>query len=269
MKFEGLTGNAGFFNSHYASLGRRSSVSGVAHTWELLLCQTQATVCINEQQYSVIPGDLICLCPEDAWKFSLPFQASYVRVLHTVDDLAKRMQGWADVFTVRDVQAVKTAMQEIACAQQRQDELGLAAALLSLIVMLDKEQQRDALLDAGSRKKTRDSIRAGVEYIEQHYREKCTLNQIAAYADRSPIYFHDVFRDVMGITPYEYIAQLRLEEAKRLLSMSDMDPCDIAEYCGFCSQSYFNFVFKKAMGVTPLNYRRAAVTQYLDTQNDD
>jgi AraC-like DNA-binding protein len=268
MKWNIIHCEAGFFNSQYASLGRRSTVSGKARIWELLLCETSASVCINEQSYTVASGDLICLRPGDEWKLSLPMRASYVRISEDAEDLIERMQGWARVFPLHDAYSVKTAMNEIAKAQQKQDALLLSATLLSLVVMLDKAQSKDAQLDAGARKKTRDSIRAGIAYIEEHYREKCTLNQIAAHAERSPIYFHDVFQDVMGMTPYEYIAQLRLDEAKRLLSLSDMDPCDIAAYCGFCSQSYFNFVFKKAMGMTPLNYRRNETTRYLNTENE-
>ena len=267
MKIEDMNCRAGYFNSQYAPLGRRSTVSGKAVAWELLLCDTQGTVCMNGMAYAVEAGCVVCLHPGDEWKISLPCRASYVR-MGSADELTARMQGWARVFAVRDAGAVKTAMGDITLAQQKQDTLACAAALLSLIALLDKEQQRDAQLEAGSRKKMRDSIRAGIEYIEEHYREKCTLNQIAAYADRSPIYFHDAFGDVMGMTPYEYIAQLRLEEAKRLLSLTDMDPCDIAEYCGFCSQSYFNFVFKKAMGMTPLNFRRTAAVQYLNASNE-
>ena len=268
MKWNAIYCEAGFFNSQYASLGRRSAVSGKAQTWELLLCDTQGTACINEQNYTVAQGDLICLRPGDEWKLSLPMRASYVRIGEDAEDVIERMQSWTRVFSVHDAHAVKTAMNEIAEAGQKQDTLLLLATLASLVVMLDQEHNRDTKLDAGARKRTRDSIRAGIAYIEEHYREKCTLNQIAEHAERSPIYFHDVFQDVMGITPYEYIAHLRLEEAKRLLSLSDMDPCDIAEYCGFCSQSYFNFVFKKAMGMTPLNYRRSAAARFLDAENE-
>jgi AraC-like DNA-binding protein len=149
-------------------------------------------------------------------------------------------------------------------AQDTHDKLTGMAALLSLISALDAQQRHMVCWDSGASRKMRDSLRAGLAYIQEHYREKCTLNEIAAHAGRSPIYFHDVFQQVMGVTPYEYIAQLRLAEAKRRLTMTDEDPVDIAQSCGFCSQSYFNFVFKKAMGMTPLNYRRRAAAKYLE-----
>ena len=268
MKWNAIHCEAGFFNSQYASLGRRSAVSGKAQTWELLLCDTQGTACINEQNYTVAQGDLICLRPGDEWKLSLPVRASYVRIGEEAEALVERMQGWGRVLGVRDAQAIRAVMSEIAMSEQKQDELSQTAALLSLIVMIEQDYSKDSRLDLRTRTKMRDSIRAGIAYIEEHYREKCTLNQIAEHAERSPIYFHDVFQDVMGMTPYEYIAQLRLDEAKRLLSLTDMEPCDIAEYCGFCSQSYFNFVFKKAMGMTPLNYRRGAALRYLNAKDE-
>jgi iron complex transport system substrate-binding protein len=118
---------------------------------------------------------------------------------------------------------------------------------------------------AGASQKTQQAVRLGLAYIREHFREKCTLKEIAAASGRSPIYFHDVFKEIMNVTPYEYIAELRLEEAKRQLTLTDLDPAIIAEQCGYCSQSYFNFVFKKSTGMTPLHFRRAKAASYLGT----
>ena len=264
MNWEGIDFEAGYFNSPCASLGRRTSISGHAKTWELMLCDREGTVSRNDEDYTVTAGDVLCLCPGDHWRISLPFCGYYVRIHDKQGTLGERIRHWPPLFSVQRPEDMIALVCTAAQAQDAHDTLTGMAALLSIISALDAQQHHTVSLDSSTSPKMRDSLRAGLAYIQEHYREKCTLNEIAAHAGRSPIYFHDVFQKAMDMTPYEYIAQLRLAEAKRRLTMTDEDPVDIAQSCGFCSQSYFNFVFKKAMGMTPLNYRRRAAAKYLE-----
>ena len=269
VKLDGVSCVAGYFNSQHAPISRRTCVVRSAAAYEIECVDTEGgQLTINGQTYDIHRGMVLCLRPGDECRVSLPYRAYYLRLTDEVGDLTGRMLGWDRVVSVRRPEGLSQCICRIAEAQSQGDDVQVAALMLVLVSELEHEYGRECRIDAGARKKMRDSIRAGIQYIEKHYREKCTLTQIAEHAERSPIYFHDVFQDVMDMTPYEYIAKLRLDEAKRRLALTDEDPADIAEYCGFCSQSYFNYVFKKAEGITPLNFRRRAAAYYWESGDD-
>jgi two-component system response regulator YesN len=270
VKLDGVSCVAGFFNSQHAPGFRRTTAVRRAEAYEIECVDSDGgQLYINDQPYEIRRGMVLCLRPGDVCRLPLPYRAYYLRLTDEVGDLTGRMNDWDHVFPVRRAQGMAECIRRIAEAQSKSDDVLVAALVLGLVSELDHEYGRASRIDLGARKKMRDSIRAGIEYIESHYREKCTLNQIAEHAGRSPIYFHDVFGEVMGMTPYEYIAKLRLDEAKRRLALTDEDPADIAAYCGFCSQSYFNYVFKKAEGITPLNFRRRAAAYYWGEAADE
>ncbi len=257
---------AGYFNSVYAFPRRRTTTLTCCGGWELLCFDTEATVFVAQEEYKIPAGGVLCLRPDEEWRVTLPCRWYYVRMDHLPDAMGELVQTFGRLPAVSNVDCVRECMIEISLAQREGDVLQCTAKLLSLLSLLQKENEIEVRMSEAHRSKTKEAIRAGLDYIREHYREKCTLKEIAAHAGRSPIYFHDVFSEIMGLTPYEYIAQLRLEEAKRLLLMTDQDPADIAENIGFCSQSYFNFVFKKAVGTTPLNFRRAASGEYIEVE---
>lgn len=259
---------AGYFNSAYA-LGRRRTVTLTCRKgWELICFDSEVTVFLPEGEYDLSTDSVLCLRPGEEWRVSLPCRMYYVCADGLPEELERLMQTTGRLPAAAPVDRVREYMADIALAQREGDALSCTAKLLSLLSLLQKESKARARLSEVGSAKTREALRLGLEYIRAHYREKCTLKDIAAVSGRSPIYFHDVFSEVIGMTPYEYIAQLRLEEAKRRLLTTDEDPADIAEAIGFCSQSYFNFVFKKATGMTPLNFRRAASGEYLSDETE-
>ncbi len=268
MNFNGISCVAGLFNSAHALLGRRASLNYTASCPEILLIEAEGVVYVNDAAHTVAPGTVLCLRPGDECRLPLPYRAYYVRFADVQGDLLARMEDWNRVLLTTEPEIVVALIRDIADAQEKEDLFAAMSALLGLLSLLEHACRRADQLANGARKKTQDSLRAGLDYMDAHYCEKCTLKEIAASADKSPIYFHDVFSEAMGITPYEYMAQLRLKEAKRRLALTTEEPGDIATSCGFCSQSYFNFVFKKAMGMTPLHYRRALASQYLAAEAD-
>ncbi|QJC54048.1 helix-turn-helix domain-containing protein [Paenibacillus albicereus] len=84
-----------------------------------------------------------------------------------------------------------------------------------------------------------------------------TLPRLAERAHLSPNYLSGLFRQEVGLTISAYIQRERIEEAKKLLSLTDYPVADIAAWLSFHDQSYFIKVFKKWEGQTPRAYRRA------------
>ena len=93
-------------------------------------------------------------------------------------------------------------------------------------------------------------------YIRSHTNEPITLHDVAQQINRSTSYIMKHFKSELGINIGAFITRCRLEEAKSLLTWSEMSLAEISNYLCFSSQSYFQNVFKKKYGVTPMSYRK-------------
>jgi len=100
-------------------------------------------------------------------------------------------------------------------------------------------------------------LRPVVEYISEHYCEKIYIDKLAEMINVSADYFTKMFNASIGKTPIEYINGLRVNEAMRLLSETEMSVAEIAEKIGFCNPNYFHKIFKQYMDVSPLAYRKS------------
>ena len=102
-----------------------------------------------------------------------------------------------------------------------------------------------------------DQVRAKqmIAFLQTHFREKLTLDQVAQAASVSRNTCLSCFRRVLGLSPMEYLTQRRLEYALHLLLTSDLPVAQVAEACGFGDASYFGKRFRKQMGLTPSQYR--------------
>lgn len=104
--------------------------------------------------------------------------------------------------------------------------------------------------------------RDAYEFVNENYTGDCSLRRMAEALNISPNYLHTVFVRHIGMTPFEYVTQKRIEKAKKLIMAGEKTMLEIAMEIGFCSQSHFNKVFKEKTGKTPVEYRNALLEQY-------
>ncbi len=98
-----------------------------------------------------------------------------------------------------------------------------------------------------------------LQYIQTHYTESLSLQELASIALLSPNYLCKVFKDVTGRSISEYIQQLRLKKVCDLLETYDYSLEEIAQEVGYQNAGYLSRVFKKEYGQTPSEYRRKIV----------
>lgn len=96
---------------------------------------------------------------------------------------------------------------------------------------------------------------AVTNYIQHHLSEPITAEQIAEHLFMSRGRFSVNFKEQSGVTPAAFIQQKKIEEAKRLLDVTDKTASAIAAYLGYSSPAHFAAVFKKYAGCTPAEYR--------------
>lgn len=129
--------------------------------------------------------------------------------------------------------------------------------LLSLLVRETEHLQKNVHLSSVNER----VIEEAIDYINTHYLENIELSDIAAHVHLTKIYFHNLFKSATGVTTHQHILSKRMERAKKLL-VSCENIADVAQRCGFGSQSYFNYVFKKETGMTPKQYKKSLSQSY-------
>lgn len=82
------------------------------------------------------------------------------------------------------------------------------------------------------------------------------LTDLAAVAGMSEYHFSRLFKQSMGMAPYQYVIQQQVEQAKRLLKQRDGAVASVAHECGFKSQSHLSRHFRQLTGVTPQKYQQ-------------
>ena len=94
-------------------------------------------------------------------------------------------------------------------------------------------------------------------YLERKEEGRITLRSVARDVGISYCHFSKVFKQSMGMTPTNYIAERRIEQAKRLMEETDLAISEIALRTGFSGQSHFATSFRRLAGVNPRSFRRA------------
>lgn len=98
-------------------------------------------------------------------------------------------------------------------------------------------------------------ITKALEYIAAHYTENLTLQSVADFVHLSKSYFSLLFKKQTDRNFIDYLIELRIREAKKLLAHNDGRVYDVALAAGFKDVKYFSKVFKKVTGITPMEYR--------------
>lgn len=99
------------------------------------------------------------------------------------------------------------------------------------------------------------SVARAQHYIEQHYMESITVEKMANLGYMSKTSFNRRFKKEVGITPIEYLIEVRIKMAKLMLKRKENQITDIALRCGFGSSAHFSACFQKHVGLAPSEYR--------------
>ncbi len=94
-----------------------------------------------------------------------------------------------------------------------------------------------------------------MKYLEGYMGRPLRMEQVASYFYMTPQRFCTLFHDVHGVTPLQYLQQIRMKNACSWLSHSGMMVHEIASRCGYSSPIHFSQQFKKIHGCSPRSYR--------------
>lgn len=241
-----------------------------------IIMKGSSLFCINGINYTVSTGDLILLNPgtlhksvpvitpnstcclecymgfaeieyRDCIKNTLPLFHGQNQILHMNDKLKH------DVF-----QLCLAVHKEIKSALPGRYFM-IKSYLIQMLCLLYREQQtapkpgRGYVFQSTNKEYIVNEI---IRYMEEHYREKISLEQIAENMYLSTFYISKLFKSETGDTPINYLIQLRLEKAKEILDTHpEQSIQQISASVGYDDAYHFSKLFKKHYGISPLYYR--------------
>lgn len=132
--------------------------------------------------------------------------------------------------------------------------------LLNSILIQNSRSLKEADILTSKKKATRQEIYRRVYYakdfIDVHFTENLTLKEIAGVALLSENHLLRSFKKTFKITPFQYITQLKIAEAKRQIIDTENSITEIATSLGYSSLSNFSYYFKNVVGLSPMDLRK-------------
>ncbi len=165
------------------------------------------------------------------------------------------------VLNPKEKQFVETLLETMVAEKEKGDICEspyMQFSLMQLLLFINKNNRRPASDIDSYANSTHKSIAEITGYINNHYTENLSLNTISDLFYISPCYFSRTFKKLCGISFSEYLNNVRVKEARKLLYKTDMQITNVAEAVGFGSTTHFNRVFKTLTGMGPLAYRKAS-----------
>lgn len=214
--------------------------------------------------YEVAAGALYVIEPGEAWACQskdLTFQHLFIapdllkHVATEAMEYEKPLPHFPHLYlldaplsiTLRDLYARSTAP-----ASRLQQQEMLLHALAQLI--LSHAKDRGEIHKQGWE---RPAIKRIKTYLEEHYAEDISLEELASIANLSAFHLSRVFHQTVGLPPHAYQTQVRIARAKTLLAQG-YSVGYVASETGFFDQMHFTRHFKRRVGVTPGAYRKTA-----------
>ncbi|MGN0396067.1 MAG: response regulator [Coprococcus sp.] len=137
------------------------------------------------------------------------------------------------------------------------DECDLCANALNLFETMNEFEKNlfKEYMDRYEQDSTRP-IRLAKQYIQNHYMEQISLEEVSDYVGLSPAYFSVIFKKEADIGFAKYLMNVRVEQAKVLLRETNLSVSDICKKVGYKDLKYFTQTFSKLTGVKPAVFRK-------------
>ncbi|MCR5774694.1 MAG: AraC family transcriptional regulator [Lachnospiraceae bacterium] len=230
---------------------------------------------INGTEYGVEPGDIIIFnqvephgwivqggvmevlvltfVPEIVADPASPYDDEYLKPFFYLGSHFKNLISSSDKRT----KEIYETMDEISREARRREkgfEGMIRADILRILTLLVRHYERENSefdISLNEKKRSMKRLEQAIYYINSHYTEHVTLEEVASLAYMSPNYFSSYFKNVTSRGFSDYITMLRLNRVRELFLTTDRTVSSIAMECGFRNMSNFYRLYKKHIGELP------------------
>lgn len=223
-------------------------------------------------------GDLFAICPNEAHSYSSSYHTNlynclfYLEELSGLSDEILSLPGMGELlhnkrmpFPVlhvglperRDLVLILEKMKWENQTRAAGWQLSLKSLLISFLIYYSRLYRTEQTV-----RKNQESngyytyIYRALEYIEENYKKDIGSREIAECTGLSHDYVAKQFKNVLSMTPSEYIRRFRVAKSMELLKTTSLSAAEIAADVGFSDISLYSRIFKQLMGITPTAFRK-------------
>lgn len=232
----------------------------------------------GNSSYHLLPGEILIIPPGDIHRLIAPpsgkrfiflFDISYIVAMKGFHGVQAYINGCIHINKTDYPQIYDEVYQLF--VQMRNEyfnnndfkELSIYSHLINFFVLYGRNRLNNTdLFPSGRIYKQKEYIQKFndvLEYIDMHYAEDLTLEDVASYSGFSKYHFTRLFKLYTNTTFYECLSFKRIKAAEQLLAEPDLSITEIALQVGFSSISTFNRVFRQQKNCTPSEYRSLCV----------
>ena len=242
--------------------------------------------CIHTYQgldVRLIPGDILVIAPHEEHSYDITNRTVLYNCLFYPDalgedwDRLKKVKGIYDLLVVEpffrpesgihemlhlpSVEAgiLKSVLNRMLTEQENRIdgfELMQKASLIQFLCLLGREWETQFCEKSYLYYNKRNMLAAAIEYIEQNINDELRIESLASQAYLSPNHFRRLFKEITGLAPIDYINNLRISKARKLLEEGRMSISEVGISVGIGDQNYFSRVFRSKTGLSPSDYKK-------------
>jgi len=234
-----------------------------SHHYQFVLPLSAApSLIVEKQSFPIEQNKIFPINPEQVHAARARREVQgYIAILikkETVQKMAKSVFGKPDItfnnaFTAVDIESRRLLKQFMTETTNRQlgFEFIQEGITLQLVINFLRRLKSNLFLEKSERSSPRDNINKAIEFLNECYNQNFSLEDIARVANLSHYHFIRVFKAETGMTPHEYLMDIRIQRIKEMLANKNLSISQAFSYCGLDYNGYFAAVFKRKEGVTP------------------
>ena len=234
---------------------------------------TYRAVCV-QNEYNLGEGDILFICPGTLHELFAPpegvriiFQPSLAPLAIRELEVLTAMISPALLVTEKTHPSIHGRLHDLMLEIRDNYLLGSAylessiySKFLEMMVLIGHDYSENARRDIEATENKQqeyvDKITAACSYVNDHFSENLTLEDVAAIAGFSKFHFTRLFRQVTNTSFYKYLSQKRIAHAKELLISGQYTIMEVAYLSGFSSHASFTRMFRQVAGSTPNEFRK-------------
>lgn len=227
----------------------------------------------NGESRLVKPGDVILFNPEDnhsctrvnntllAYRcFHIPLQAVRYWLELTDDESLPIFEKC--VITDENIAGIYRECHQLVMAADGSESSKAEKEELFLLLLSLLLNRHEGYADEKAELSYADEIERACGFMEEHFAENISLDRLCTEAGVSKSTLIRYFLRLKNVTPYRYLASVRVGKAKQMLEKGE-SPVAAAVQSGFADQSHFTHCFKRFIGVTPGAYREMFADRHM------
>lgn len=226
------------------------------------------------QSYHLLPGEILIIpsgemhalyAPETGKRFIFQFDVSGISQMKGYTSIQSLMTSGLHITKLSfpqiygDIYQILIQIRNEYFSSNEFRELAIYSHLINLFVSIGRNHINDMDLFPNTKSHKQQEylqkFNDVLDYIDSHYTEELTLDDIADFSGFSKYHFTRLFKQYTDSTFYDYLSFRRIKSAEELLAKPELSITEIALQSGFSSISTFNRIFKQKKGCTPSEYR--------------